>query len=209
MRDTGNARLTFPRGSQATQASARRSTCACIRVDSSIACSPGKQRCSILPGSTPTPPTFASEGSSVVQPLPPSRHCHSRTEQFPLSLSLSLTLSPLFPRHVLLSNSSPKSRVLIKTSKRPTVRPFACKLRNKRQSIPRGMKGRAERNICRRSSSRSETTAANITREYRATGIPIIPITRVCGRSLAGSHTDRDVTTGNTCRTSPINSDAS
>lgn len=30
----------------------------CDRADSSICCSPGNQRCSLLPGPTPTPPTF-------------------------------------------------------------------------------------------------------------------------------------------------------
>lgn len=33
-------------------------TCACNQADSSICCSPGNQRCSLLPGPTPTPPTF-------------------------------------------------------------------------------------------------------------------------------------------------------
>lgn len=33
------------------------------QADSSICCSPGNQRCSLLPGPTPTPPIFAYKGS--------------------------------------------------------------------------------------------------------------------------------------------------
>lgn len=57
MRDTGNACLAFSNGDPGI-ASARLSTCACLGTDSSIVCLPGTQRCNILLGSTPTPPTF-------------------------------------------------------------------------------------------------------------------------------------------------------
>lgn len=43
-------------------------TCACIQLDSSICCSPGNQRCSLLPGPTPTPPTLSSKVQSVPSP---------------------------------------------------------------------------------------------------------------------------------------------
>lgn len=47
-------------------------TCACNQTDSSICCSPGNQRCSLLPGPTPTPPTFIFEAfvRTFLLPLP-------------------------------------------------------------------------------------------------------------------------------------------
>lgn len=50
----------------------------CDRADSSICCSPGNQRCSLLPGPTPTPPTFIFKLSfarsfSTIR-LPPEFH---------------------------------------------------------------------------------------------------------------------------------------
>lgn len=49
-------------------------TCACNQTDSSICCSPGNQRCSLLPGPTPTPPTFIFQAfvRTFLLPLPNS-----------------------------------------------------------------------------------------------------------------------------------------
>lgn len=48
-------------------------TCACMQADSSICCSPGSQRCSLLPGPTPTPPTFTFKRFSPTFSLHHSR----------------------------------------------------------------------------------------------------------------------------------------